>query len=222
MTVHVQDQVIHGCIASLVLIVVRQSFLDINQFLWGFTLQAFGEVNKSFIRKIVGELEQTWIDENNNRHTISYNGDLMRSLVTDGWLEWRNFYGIHGNQRVALCYVGASTFQITIFKGHSQPKSFPRNHSCYPRDEQVVCFNMNLNRNTVNASRLVGKLWLFVFNSSFIICIQILVVKISLMQDLPYEFFQLINQLDTRAQVRFALLHYIFCFGIEIVFRLKS
>lgn len=111
-----------------------------------FLLQLYGEVDKSFAEKFNNELGNVWtlIDYHGNRHVVTYKRSSVRPLMTEGWADLRRFYEISGDHCVGLRYVGDSTFQVTVFKKPSSPKSFPRFHSHYRRQVNVEQERPNL------------------------------------------------------------------------------
>lgn len=90
----------------------------------------------SFVASSSTNLDDGWalIDANGNFHRAKYVCDGNRPLLTTGWQELRSCYDLSANHAVWLRYVGCSTFQITVFRSPSTPRSYPRFHSLYPRE----------------------------------------------------------------------------------------
>ncbi|XP_068502680.1 uncharacterized protein [Phaseolus vulgaris] len=67
-------------------------------------------------------LERRWVlaDSSGYIHHVHYNEDLLDPRLTEGWMELRNFYRLLGDHDILIGYVGASTFQLTIFRSDTR------------------------------------------------------------------------------------------------------
>ncbi|KAK7354978.1 hypothetical protein VNO80_14223 [Phaseolus coccineus] len=78
----------------------------------------YGHVDRLFAINNQANLERHWIlaDAAGIIHHVEYNEDLLHPRLTRGWMELRNFYGLLGEHHILIGYVGAASFQLTVFR----------------------------------------------------------------------------------------------------------
>ncbi|KAK7368406.1 hypothetical protein VNO80_10431 [Phaseolus coccineus] len=78
----------------------------------------YGHVDRLFAINNEANLERHWIlaDAAGIIHHVEYNQDLLHPRLTRGWMELRNFYGLLGEHHILIGYVGAASFQLTVFR----------------------------------------------------------------------------------------------------------
>ncbi|XP_057455115.1 uncharacterized protein LOC130746493 [Lotus japonicus] len=75
------------------------------------------EIYPDFAKKHNYELRDYWhlIDPRQNVHRVRYVRDQNKAVLTEGWADLRNFYGVHGDMWALLKYVGGSFFDINVY-----------------------------------------------------------------------------------------------------------
>ncbi|KAK7353697.1 hypothetical protein VNO80_19148 [Phaseolus coccineus] len=78
----------------------------------------YGHVDRLFAINNQANLERHWIlaDAAGIIHHVEYNEDLLHPRLKRGWMELRNFYGLLGEHHILIGYVGAASFQLTVFR----------------------------------------------------------------------------------------------------------
>ena len=121
-------------------------------------MQSYGEVSRSFVVRWKDDLDDTWhlLDKDGNIHPVKYNKNLQSPTIVSGWTQLRDFYGSTGNHKLTMTYYGLLVFLLTVFKRNSQPQTFPKWHSLYKQNPNLVAFKVLLNQYKVMCNNLVS------------------------------------------------------------------
>ncbi|WJX34169.1 DNA helicase [Trifolium repens] len=106
----------------------------------------YGEVEPNFVEEFEDELNYEWeiIKANGSSNFITFNGNLIRPMLTIGWNNLRNVYSFNDNKRMFFNYLGRSRFSITIRNNIKNENRIPSFHSRSTKPRRTVYFNITL------------------------------------------------------------------------------
>jgi hypothetical protein len=81
-------------------------------------LQPYGEIRPSFVEHFIHKLgrEIILIDAKSNRHKVKFNQNIEHPLLTEGWINLREFYGWNEDKMIFMKFLGNDCFQFTAFE----------------------------------------------------------------------------------------------------------
>jgi len=65
------------------------------------------------------------IDAKSNRYEVKFNQNIEHPLLTEGWINLREFYGWNENKMIFMKFLGNDCFHLTAFRGHLNFNSLP-------------------------------------------------------------------------------------------------
>lgn len=104
-------------------------------------LQPYGEFDTKFVKEHYYELglRLTIIDRRGNTKDVDFNLSFHFPLITKGWTELRQLFGINGNKLLLMTYLGDNRFGLDVQPDEFTPLKLPYYHTY-----QILDLNQNL------------------------------------------------------------------------------
>ncbi|KAK2356831.1 hypothetical protein QL285_094154 [Trifolium repens] len=132
--------------------------LQFEFYIYPIELKKLAEVETSFARDHIGQLNGYWKVHNNDTdfHKLKFNNNYDNPLIAQGWNEFKDFHEMPESVEIELIYHGNNVFEVLQFKqlitdNEIQPFQFetcteiPAFHSRSIEPEKTVFFEIELN-----------------------------------------------------------------------------